>query len=65
MTFTCAAAGFFVFACTAPDPVPSAARHCEVAKLFRYSQTDTAESRRQMREANAAYRAAGCATTGK
>lgn len=31
MTFTCAAAGFFVFACTAPDPVPAVARFFETA----------------------------------
>lgn len=58
MTFTCAAAGFFVFACTAPDPVPSAARFCQSASLIRYSANDTAETRRQLRIANARYRAA-------
>lgn len=57
MTFTCAAAGFFVFACTAPDPVPAAARFCETAALVRYSAQDTPETRRQLRVANAKYRA--------
>ncbi len=57
MTFTCAAAGFFVFACTAPDPVPAAARFCETATLVRYSTQDTPETRRQLRIANAKYRA--------
>lgn len=57
MMFTCAAAGFFVFSCTAPDPVPNAARFCQTAALVRYSAKDTAETRRQLRVANAKYRA--------
>ncbi|KQP62792.1 hypothetical protein ASF52_21175 [Methylobacterium sp. Leaf112] len=57
MTFTCAAAGFFVFACNAPDPMPAAARFCETAALIRYSAQDTTETRRQLRVANAKFRA--------
>lgn len=57
MTFTCTAAGLFVFACTAPDPTPPAARFCETAVLVRYSAQDTAETRRQLRVANAKFRA--------
>lgn len=57
MTFTCAVAGFFVFACTAPDPVPPAARFCVAGGIVRYSAADTTETRRQLRAANARFRA--------
>lgn len=56
MTLTCAV-GFFVMTCTAPDPVPAAARFCETAALVRYSAQDTGETRRQLRVANAKFRA--------
>lgn len=58
MTFTCTAAGFFVFACTAPDIAPPpAARFCRLAKPILLSRKDTAETQRQVREMNARYRA--------
>jgi len=58
VTFTCAAAGFFVFACTAPDPVPDAARFCRTMTApVLYSRSDTAETRRQLRGLNAKWRA--------
>jgi hypothetical protein len=53
LTFTCAAAGFFVFACTAPDVTPPAARFCQTAAPIRYSARDTAETRLQARQHNA------------
>jgi hypothetical protein len=56
-TFTCAV-GFFVLTCSAPDPVPDAARFCRTVEApVRYSRTDTAETRRQLRILNAKYRA--------
>ncbi|MBX9933248.1 MAG: hypothetical protein K2Y56_17225 [Methylobacterium sp.] len=55
-TFTCAV-GFFVLTCQGPHPVPNAARFCQTASLVRYSAQDTAETRRQLRVANAKYRA--------
>lgn len=58
MLITCTVAGFFVFACQSPDPAPPAARFCRTASLIRYSAKDTAETRRQLRVANARWRAA-------
>lgn len=57
MNFTCVAAGFFLFACQSPDPVPDAARFCKVATLVQYSSKDTPETRRQLRAHNAKWRA--------
>lgn len=53
MTFTCAAAGFFVFACSAPDVQVDAARFCRTAAPITYSAKDTPETRRQVRAHNA------------
>ncbi|GJD59296.1 hypothetical protein [Methylobacterium dankookense] len=55
-TFTCAV-GFFVLTCSAPDPVPDAARFCQTVEPVRYSRTDTAETRRQLRIFNTKWRA--------
>ncbi|MEE7478399.1 hypothetical protein [Methylobacterium hispanicum] len=56
-TFTCAV-GFFVLTCSAPDPVPDAARFCQTVEApIRYSRTDTAETRAQLRSLNAKWRA--------
>ncbi|QRE77334.1 hypothetical protein [Methylobacterium aquaticum] len=53
MTFTCAAAGFFVFACSAPEIQADAARFCQTAAPITYSAKDTPETRRQIRVHNA------------
>ncbi|KMO33305.1 hypothetical protein VQ02_21155 [Methylobacterium variabile] len=53
MTFTCAAAGFFVFACTSPEIQADAARFCQTARPITYSTRDTPETRRQVRAHNA------------
>lgn len=52
------ALGLVILNCTPMDPAPDVARYCQLAKLVRYSRTDTAETRRQIREANATYRKA-------
>lgn len=57
MTFTCAAAGFFVFACSAPDIQVDAARFCRTAAPITYSAKDTPETRRQVRSHNARWTA--------
>lgn len=58
MLVTCTVAGFFVFACQSPDPTPPAARFCQtVTAPVRYSASDTAETRRQLRGLNAKWRA--------
>lgn len=53
MTFTCAAAGFFVFACSSPEIQVDAARFCQTARAITYSTRDTAETRQQIRAHNA------------
>lgn len=56
-SFTCAI-GFFALTCTAPDIAPPpAARFCKVASIIRMSRQDTAETQRQVRAHNAAWRA--------
>ncbi|MFE1598169.1 hypothetical protein [Methylobacterium sp. ID0610] len=57
MTFTCAAAGFFVFACIVPDQQIDAARFCKTASPITYSGKDTPETRRQVRIHNAKWTA--------
>lgn len=52
------ALGFAYFTCTGPEIQVPAARYCELGTLFRYSARDTAETRRQLRIANARYRTA-------
>ena len=53
------AIGFVYLTCTAPALAPPpAARFCKVSSLFKYSRHDTAETRRQLRAANAKFRAA-------
>lgn len=52
------AIGFVYLTCTAPALAPPpAARFCKVmSEPFRYSRHDTAETRRQLRAANAKFR---------
>lgn len=59
--FTCAAAGFFVFACTTPEVAPDAARFCQTAAPILYSSKDTPETQLQARKHNAKGVALGCA----
>lgn len=55
----CTAVGLFVFECKAPNPTLPAARFCQtVTGPVRYSATDTAGTRRQLRSLNAKWRAA-------
>lgn len=57
MTFTCAAAGFFVFVCTSPEIQVDAARFCQTYRPVTYSMKDTLATRQQVRRENAKWTA--------
>lgn len=50
--------GILGLGCEPAPAAPPVARYCQTATLVRYSARDTAETRRQLRVANARYRAA-------
>ncbi len=52
------ALGLFIATCTPVDTVTGEARYCQLARPLRYSRQDTAETREQLRVANATYRRA-------
>lgn len=58
MTCVGFALGLVLLNCTPADLTTGDPRYCELARVFRYSRTDTPETRRQLREANATYRKA-------
>ena len=59
MILNCVLSGLIAFTCASPDIAPPpAARFCKSARPILMSRQDTAETQRQVRQHNAAYRAA-------